>query len=342
MSDATQDLWAVPRGRYWGFVDRSGQMQIPPERFTGAEPFSEGLAAVTLARKKGYIDPTGEIRIEPQFDSAGRFSQGLAPVARGRRKEPCFYIDRSGQQAFAGKFLKAGEYGDGRAVVLRVQPGGGPHLQTWIDGQGRPMLPLLPRQLYPLSEGLAPAVDPGTGRFGYLDPDGEWAISPDYQSAGDFCEGLAVVVVDRPDGEVETFVIDRQAREVWRFPVPYLDVRPYREGLLRVPVDGSDTFARAYVDHEGQVVIPPSRRHWGDFHDGRAVILEADGRHGYIDRTGRVVVSPVLRFASDFDRGLARVGPFQDRPGTHGLIDLDGNWIWPPDAAERGFPDLAP
>ena len=117
MADAPPELWPVPRGNYWGYVDRNGEEMIPPELFTGASPFSEGLAAVTLKGKKGYIDATAELVIEPRFDAAGEFSEGLAPVARGRRKEPCFYVDRGGERAFPDWFLQAGPFRSGRAVV---------------------------------------------------------------------------------------------------------------------------------------------------------------------------------------------------------------------------------
>lgn len=50
----------------------------------------------------GYIDHTGEMVIEPQFDSAGDFSQGLAQVllADGTRA----YIDREGVVVWPGQW----------------------------------------------------------------------------------------------------------------------------------------------------------------------------------------------------------------------------------------------
>jgi len=34
-----------------------------------------------MARKFGFIDKSGKVVIEPQFDDAGYFSEGLATVA---------------------------------------------------------------------------------------------------------------------------------------------------------------------------------------------------------------------------------------------------------------------
>ena len=49
-------------------------------RFDGADPFSEGMAAVLVGKKWGYIDKTGKIVIEPQFAGNRAFGDELAPV----------------------------------------------------------------------------------------------------------------------------------------------------------------------------------------------------------------------------------------------------------------------
>ena len=47
------------RGKY-GFIDGSGRVRIGPQ-FDGALPFTEGLAAVRLGDKWGFIDPSGKV-----------------------------------------------------------------------------------------------------------------------------------------------------------------------------------------------------------------------------------------------------------------------------------------
>ena len=44
--------------------------------------FSEGLAAVKMGRW-GFVDKTGKVVINPQFDDAGSFSDGLAVIKLG-------------------------------------------------------------------------------------------------------------------------------------------------------------------------------------------------------------------------------------------------------------------
>jgi hypothetical protein len=58
-SHFSEGLASVRVGKKWGFIDRTGQMVIPP-LYDHAGPFSEGLAYVKVGKKWGYIDKTGE------------------------------------------------------------------------------------------------------------------------------------------------------------------------------------------------------------------------------------------------------------------------------------------
>lgn len=63
----------------FGYIDKSGKLTINPQ-FDDAHDFSEGLAAVEINGKWGYIDKTGKFVINPTFDIADDFSGGLAKV----------------------------------------------------------------------------------------------------------------------------------------------------------------------------------------------------------------------------------------------------------------------
>lgn len=54
------------------------------------------MFAVRVNGKFGFIDSGGKLTIQPQFDDAGQFAKGLAPVKVG----PAWgYVDRSGKLA---------------------------------------------------------------------------------------------------------------------------------------------------------------------------------------------------------------------------------------------------
>lgn len=83
-------LWAADRpptpfskdGKL-GFRDRKRVVIIEP-KFDFASDFSEGLAAVGVGAypktKWGYIDLKGKVVIKPQYDEAYAFSEGIAAV----------------------------------------------------------------------------------------------------------------------------------------------------------------------------------------------------------------------------------------------------------------------
>ncbi|MBW4622700.1 MAG: WG repeat-containing protein [Cyanosarcina radialis HA8281-LM2] len=86
----------------YSYISKAGKavIQSPEDRedrsdYTGAQTFSEGLAAVATggggrdaggwypADNWGYINKSGKFVIAPQFSDAGSFSEGLAPVEIG-------------------------------------------------------------------------------------------------------------------------------------------------------------------------------------------------------------------------------------------------------------------
>jgi hypothetical protein len=149
----------------WGFVDPSGRFVIEP-RFDGASGFSEGLAPVQVSGKWGYADKTGKIVIAPQFEEAGGFSEGLALAEGG---------------GFSGAWLLH----EGQAFAKR----------GYIDRQGRWVFDQrVRRYLYesPFSEGVTPIQDSGD-RSGYVDKAGRIVVKPQFTFAGEFSEGLAAV-----------------------------------------------------------------------------------------------------------------------------------------------------
>ena len=56
----SEGLAAVIINSKWGFINNSGQLLIPC-KFDDALSFSEGLAAVTINGKEHLIDKTGNI-----------------------------------------------------------------------------------------------------------------------------------------------------------------------------------------------------------------------------------------------------------------------------------------
>lgn len=64
---------AVKVNGKWGFVDKDGNMVIEPQ-YEDARSFSNGLAAVMLNDLWGFIDSSGKVVIAPQFEKAWDFN----------------------------------------------------------------------------------------------------------------------------------------------------------------------------------------------------------------------------------------------------------------------------
>ena len=71
-------LLTTDYGKY-GYANKSGKLVIEPQ-YDKADMFAEGLAAVKIDEKYGFIDKNGESVIEPIFWYAQHFSEGLAAV----------------------------------------------------------------------------------------------------------------------------------------------------------------------------------------------------------------------------------------------------------------------
>ena len=94
-------------------TSKTGVIVINPQ-FDDAYPFSDGLAAVRIGDKYGIVDRTGRHVINPQFNGAYPFSDGLAAMRIGDKYG---FIDRTGRYVINPQFDDAHPFSDGLAAV---------------------------------------------------------------------------------------------------------------------------------------------------------------------------------------------------------------------------------
>ncbi|HEV2859869.1 MAG TPA: WG repeat-containing protein [Pyrinomonadaceae bacterium] len=219
--------------------------------------------------------------------------------------------------------------------------------------------------------GLRPVKE--NGKWGYADRSGHMVITPRFDEAGEFADGLAKVgvvdvklpaVVGKPN--VRWGYIDESGRDV--VALRYYVLRDFAEGLAAAAVlDAGEVEAMVpgrgrranlrwgYVDRQGREVIAPRFFEAGDFSEGLAAVDvggvdgSACGRphkFGYVDLTGVLRIEPRFAVAVSFRGGRARVGVGEQTYvgrclccapkflGIYGYVNREGEFT--PDAPADG------
>ncbi|MCA1816762.1 MAG: WG repeat-containing protein [Acidobacteria bacterium] len=173
------------------FLDRAGKKLATPEIDDyQARSFSEGLAAVQINGKWGYVDRTGKLVIPAQFKDALEFSEGLAAVR--------LPVD------------------DAHAVTCPLQNPGdtstNPNLYGYVDRAGRLVIPPQFEYAKPFSEGLAAVSN--CSKPAFIDETGAVVLSVPFDEANAFAGGLASVLRYEMGGARIGYV-DRAGKVVW-------------------------------------------------------------------------------------------------------------------------------
>lgn len=267
---------------------------VIPAQFEFARSFSEGLAAVVLNEKLGYINKRGIFIIPPRLyfdlisiyrEGAYRFSEGAARLAIDHKWG---YINPDGKFLIKPRFDSADSFAGGLARVEIDQRYG------YIDHSGNFVIP-------PQFESAAPAFSEGLAgveidhRYGYIDKAGTVVISPQFDTADEFGEGLARITLKDKYG-----FIDKAGAVV--IPAEFDVAHTFSEGLARVRIDGK----YGYIDKLGNIRIPAQFDDTFSFTEGLALVRN-DDKYGFINQQGRTVIDLQFDDAYPFSEELAAV-----------------------------------
>jgi hypothetical protein len=186
----------------WFLIDQAGRF-ISGESFESVHRgFSEGLAAVRVNKRWGYIDTEGKWKIPPSFGLAFEFNEGLACVI-GNGWD---FINREGTVVFGdvAGILPQGyqlRFVNGWAIIpvkedAILPPGYSKYKYGYLNTEGK-RLPAVYDFPGFFNEGIA-VVQVG-GEVGAIDQDGNWVFRlGEYEQLKGFTEGKAAA---RKDGK---------------------------------------------------------------------------------------------------------------------------------------------
>lgn len=293
---------------------------------------------VLIKDKYGFINSSGDVVVEPTYDSLAWYS--LYPIAV-ETDSGWGYIDKYGEVLFRPQFQAVFPFIDGRAWY-RFQFAYG-----LLAEDGRLLADAFYynrsrfRQGYTLNDkGAAQkcvvldtagnSFDPGfcfgehndgigvfydKGYYGFATLEGRLILDATYKQASYFSEGLAPVAMDSTHyGYIDTsgaWIIEP------RFKLAY----PFSNGVARVLALNNKW---TLINRRGDFLVQPKYDRIMDFVNGLANVAVTQRGNmiwGIMDTTGAEVVVPQYRFIGTFSEGLA---PVTNLSGKYGFVTRDG------------------
>ena len=307
-------LFPIVKDAKWGYMDNTGKVVIEP-KYDGAWDFHEGLACVGEGLLRGYIDRTGTMVIKPWFAYGSKFSSGKALVyghANGKKygiKYNDFWGDDIQFYRTTGWYMYIDKKGKAAKAPMRA---------FWIPPD--------------FSEGKV------CNRKVCIGLDLK-AIKHDADDLGTFSDGLVAARKIGRWGYLDhdmKWAIEPKFNFVGNFkeglaPVAkadapvFKDNRAYLGWEKKLKKNRYDMLKWGYIDKSGKLVIDYQFEDAWVFSDGLAPVRVA-GKWGYVNVSGKVVIEAEYDYAWQFSEGLGRVLVGE----KHGFVDKTGKLVIKP------------
>lgn len=305
------------------------------------------LIPILSGKSYGYINLEGVYMINPQFDEAGEFFDRRALVRKGNLYG---YIDEKGTYVIPPKYVSATPFSEG--VAWTVEADGAP---TLIDTDGNTQLVAKDAEkVWVFTEGMAKVLTTKSDNskvYGFLDRKGQFAITPQFDQAYPFSDGMANVRIGKNSGYVDKKgrmeISDSIMKCVSSFFRGYaivengnddyglidskgrLEINPqfseiYPDGDMLIVATSGDEKNYGWCDRNGKFIINPQFRNASFFSNNDYAPVKIGNSWGYIDRKGKIVINPQFDDALSFINNKVAFVKTGDKVG---IIDKDGKYV---------------
>ena len=327
--------------------------EVISPQYTGAGPFSEGLAAVEKNGKWGYIDENNKTVISFRYDIAGVFREGLAVVGKLKSsKAEEKYNAETGKTTKTGRTLST--------YTLSIVDASGKETALLYDryyDEAKKAYTTGPVTYTTTEDVLSTQVAFHSGYLMLEDPSGSGTLlfgtdgktvslsqSPDtwiYPLGWPVTENLVAVAVQTGNSVSQRYY-NLATGALLQVDAPaaadtFTELRPFNQGMAMAGLFTWDRTAEAYVGTwgvigtDGKFLIQPAYRDfrvsdiYGTYEvfgeTGLAMVQNTGGKWGAIDKTGAVVIPFQYDHLYAYSFGLAA---FQ-QGNRWGFLDGAGN-----------------
>ncbi len=266
--------------------------------------------------------------IQPTYQKAGRFTGDMAYVSKDDRFG---YVDHYGKEVIPCQFEDAADFHHGYAAIKQ----GG--WTGFIDSKGT--IVVQPQYTVVVShprfnEGLAPVFG-ADEQTGFIDSTGQFRISAQFHSAGNFSDGVAWAMWLQDDSSAEHgFTIKGgyiDAEGVYVIPPEYDFGWDFSEGYATVWVRSEDKKSKIWkvIDKEGEIILDNlPYRNVGSLNMGLIPIQDEELRWGFMKISGEVAIPPQYAGINHFHNGMARMEVGTAFSNTIVYINSKGEVVW--------------
>lgn len=311
MNNFSDGLAYSEDGKICYYVYPNGKKQRLSEKFTYGD-FSDGYAPVMKKknRKWGYINKKGIVAIEPAYDTAYNFSNGVALV---KKKRNPFYINKKGNKRniygasmttplkFVNGFAKiktgngvrfmdskfelmrftvadATDFNkEGTAAILMKD-----NTMRYINPSGKVILPVEYDKVGNFNEGYAWVSS--NGKYGYIDRKGKLVIDTLFTSATDFNDGIAFVSYKGRLGSIKV----KEDTDI----IPQLQIQD-------ITIHDENSNSKVEAEERFQIAVTLNNPTGEDIHDLNLQFAGEQSQSEWFTFDGQSVFVPEIKANSD-------------------------------------------